>query len=173
MNVPKWLVVALSAIIVVSVTLTVWAIFFREPDTPPVLTPDYAPVEKEENAENIENDDDTKMEAEQGGGAVGIMYSDQVTIDLSDKKATLYFANPGKSLQDMVLQIVIKDEIIVQSGTIVPGKQIRTIDILDGKEKLLSEGIYDAKFVAYYYDAETGERAMLNTEIIITVTVKN
>ena len=171
MNIPKWLVIVLSALIVLSVGVSIWAIFFRHTDVGP-LAPDYAPVKKEEHAENIENDDDTKMEAEEGGGAVGMIYSDQVTVDLSEKTATLFFGNPGKSLQDMVLQIVIRDEIIVQSGTIVPGKQVRTLDLLPGKEKLLAEGAYDAKFVAYYYDTETGERAMLNTEILITVTVQ-
>ncbi len=172
MNIPKWLIIVLAAVIILSVSVSVWVIFFRNSDVTP-LTPDYAPVEKEENAENIENDDDTKMEADEGGGAVGIIYSDKVTIDLSEKKATLLFGNPGKSLQDMVLQIVIQDEILVQSGTIVPGKQVQTLELLPDKEKLLAEGTYDAKFVVYYYDPETGERAMLNTEIIITVTVQN
>jgi len=172
MNIPKWLVLVLAAVIVLSVGISVWALFFRNETIVP-LTPDYAPLEEEKHAETIQNDDETKMEAAEGGGAVGIIYSDKVTIDLSDKKATLFFGNPGKSLQNMLLQIVIQDEIIVQSGTIVPGRQVRTLELLSGREKLLSEGTYDAKFAVYYYDPVTGERAMLNTEIIIKATVQN
>jgi len=172
MKIPKWLVIVLAAVIVLSVGVSVWAVFFRNTEVTP-LTPDYAPVKKEEHAEDIKGeDDDTKLEADKGGGAVGIIYSDRVTVDLSEKKAKLFFGNPSKSLNDMVLQIVIRDEIIVQSGTIVPGKQVQTLELLPGKERLLAEGAYDAKFVAYYYDPETGERAMLNTEILITVTVQ-
>ncbi|MBQ7290798.1 MAG: hypothetical protein IJW76_03620 [Clostridia bacterium] len=171
MNIPKWLVIALIVLIIACLIITSWALFFRTPANTP-LTPDYAPVEKEENAENIEGDDDTKLEADEGGGAVGLTFSDKITIDLSDKKAALYFANPGKSLQDMVLQIVIQDEIIVQTGTINPGKQVRQVDLLDGAEKRLAEGIYEGKFVVLYYDVETGERAMVSTDLLVTITVQ-
>ncbi|MBQ8404507.1 MAG: hypothetical protein IJX55_08820 [Clostridia bacterium] len=171
MNIPKWLVIALIAVIIICLLLTVWALFFRIPANTP-LTPDYAPVEKEENAENIEGDDDTKLTASPGGGAVGIIYSDKITIDLSDKKASLYFANPGKSLQDMVLQVVIQDEILVQTGTINPGKQVRTLNLLVGKESLLTEGVYEGKLMAHYYNTETGEKAMVSTAISVTITVR-
>lgn len=171
MKVPRWLMIALIIIVVLCLLVTVWALFFGDSGTT-LLTPDYAPIEKEENGEKIEGDNGAKLEAESGGGAVGITYSDKVTIDLSDKKATLYFANPGKSLQDMVLQVVIQDVIIIQSGTINPGIQVRTLNLSDGKEELLAEGIYEGKFVVHYYDAETGEKAMINTEISIVITVQ-
>ncbi len=172
MTIPKWVVIALIATIIFCLILTIWALFFRQPASTTPLTPDYAPLEAEKNAEDIEGDDDTKMEAEQGGGAVGITYSSNVIIDLSEKKAALYFANPGKSVQDMVLQIAVQDEIIVQTGTIKPGKQVRVLDLLEGRERLLAEGIYNGKLVAHYYDPETGEKAMLSTEFLITITVR-
>ena len=82
------------------------------------------------------------------------------------------FANPGKSLQDMVVQIVIDETVIVQSGTLKPGNQVTTLNLLDGAEKQLQPGGYDGKFVVFYYDPDSGEKAVVNTEIPITITVQ-
>ena len=170
MNTKKVLIPVLLLITLVAVGVTIWALCFR--DTAPVLSPDYAPVEEESNAEPIEGDSDEKLEAEEGGGAVSLTYSNEVTIDLSDKTASLMFANPGKSLQDMVVQIVIDDTVIVQSGTLKPGNQVTTLNLLDGAANQLQPGGYDGKFVVFYYDPDTGEKAVVNTEIPITITVQ-
>lgn len=172
MNIPKWLVIVLIAVIVVCLLLTVWAVFFRNIADKP-LAPDYAPIEKDENAEKIEGDSGDKMEASEGGGAVSISFSDEISVDISEKRVSLYFANPGKSLQDIVLQVVIQDEIIVQTGTIAPGMQIRKASLLNKMENRLSEGIYNGKLVVLYYDTETSERAMISTEIPVTITVND
>ena len=95
-----------------------------------------------------------------------------MTIDLSEKKAALQFANPSKSTQDMVLQIVIQDVIIAQSGRLEPGYRLKELSLWDGAEKMLAEGGYDGKFVILSYDPVSGEKAMVNTEAAITVTVK-
>ena len=70
--------------------------------------PDYAPRQNEQYAEDIGDNDDSKLTQSEGGGAVSITYTTNVDIDLSKGIAELYFANPTKSNQDMVLQIVIK-----------------------------------------------------------------
>lgn len=170
MKTKKILIPVLILITLIAIGVTIWALFFR--NTAPVLSPDYAPVEEETNAQPIGDDDSEKMEAEEGGGAVSLTYSNEVTIDLSDKTASLLFANPGKSLQDMVVQIVIKDTVIVQSGTLKPGNQVTKLNLLDGAEKELQPGGYDGTFVVFYYDQDSGEKAVVNTEIPITVTVK-
>ena len=162
------LVIILLIITAIAVGVTVWALFFR--DTGPVLTPDIAPTE-EQHAQTIPGDSGDKMEKPEGGGSVSLTYSRTVKIDLSEKSAALVFANPGKSNQDMVLQIVIQDTVIVQSGTLKPGYQVRQLDLLDGVSKKLSAGTYDGKFNVLYYDTETGEKAIVNTEIPITITV--
>lgn len=92
-KVPKWLMISLIIIVVLCLLVTVWALFFRDSGTT-LLTPDYAPIEKEENGEKIEGDNGAKLEAESGGGAVGITYSDKVTIDLSDKKQRFISQTP-------------------------------------------------------------------------------
>ena len=168
---PNLLIPVLLIITVIAICVTVWALFFR--DSGPALAPDYAPQEEEQNAETIPNDTGEKMENPEGGGSVSLTYSREVSIDLSDETATLLFANPGKSNQDMVLQIVIQDTVIVQSGTLKPGNQVTALDLLDGAAKKLSAGTYEGNFNVLYYNPETGEKAIVNTEIPITITVNN
>lgn len=165
----KILIIALILLLLITIGITIWALFFR--NTTPVLAPDYAPQQTEENAEPIDDDSDgEKLQQQQGGGAVSLTYSKEVTIDLSDKTANLMFANPGKSNQDMMIQIVIQDTVIVQSGLLTPGYQVTKLELFDNAK--LSSGTYEGKFVVLYYQKDTGEKAMLNTEIPLTITVK-
>lgn len=165
----KILIIVLILLLLITIGITIWALFFR--NTTPVLAPDYAPQQTEENAELIDDDSDgEKLQQQQGGGAVSLTYSKEVTIDLSDKTANLMFANPGKSNQDMMVQIVIQDTVIVQSGLLTPGYQVTKLDLFDNAK--LSSGTYEGKFVVLYYQKDTGEKAMLNTEIPLTITVK-
>lgn len=165
----RLLILLLLLITIAAVGVNVWAIWFR--DSAPVLAPDYAPRQIEENAEPIGDDGDEKLSQPEGGGAVGLTYAKEVGISLSDKSATLLFANPTKSNQDMVLQLVIDDVVILQSGRLEPGNRVSTLSLLDGAEKRLTAGGYDGKFVVLYYDRTSGEKAMINTEIPVTVTV--
>ena len=95
----KILIALLILITVCCIAITVWAVLFRN-NTETVLSPDRAPQKIEENAEEIENDSTEKMKAEEGGGAVSITYSNEVTIDLDNKTAKLLFAihqNPRRT----------------------------------------------------------------------------
>ena len=169
-NKKKWLLLLLLLLITIAaVGLSVWAIWFRDGDA--ILAPDYAPQQVEENAEPIGDDGEEKLSQPEGGGAVGLTYAKEVDISLSDKKATLLFANPTKSNQDMVLQLVIDDVVILQSGRLEPGNRVSALNLLDGAEKKLAAGGYDGKIVVLYYDRTSGEKAMVNTEIPVTVTV--
>ena len=165
------LIIVLSVGIVVCMAVTIWALFFRE--SPKVITPDYAPGKLDPNAEKITGDDTSKLETPSGGGAISLQYVDKVTIDLSDKKAYLNYSNPSKSTQNIVLQIVIKDQVVVQSERIEPGYQVKELPLLAGAEKILVEGVYtDAAFKVLSYNPETGEKAMIDTKAEITVTVQ-
>ena len=169
------IIAILALITVAALCVTMWALFFREPsagdDNKVILNPDYAPQKQEQNAETIPNDTGDKMAPPEGGGAVSLTYSNEVKIDISDKAAGLYFANPGKSNQDMVLQVVIQDTVILQSGTLKPGHQVKLLNLLEGAEKMLQPGGYEGKFVVLYYDPISGEKSMVNTEIPITINV--
>lgn len=169
-NKKKYLLILLLLLITVTaVAVSVWAIWFR--DSAPVLAPDYAPRQIEENAEPIGDDGDEKLSQPEGGGAVGLTYAKEVAISLSDKNAAFMFANPTKSNQDMVLQLAIDDVVVLQSGRLEPGNRVSSLGLLDGAEKRLTAGGYNGKFVVLYYDRTSGEKAMLNTEIPVTVTV--
>ena len=169
------IIAILAVITVAALCVTMWALFFREPsagdDDKVILNPDYAPQKQEQNAETIPDDTGEKMENPEGGGAVSLTYSIEVTIVISDKAAALYFANPGKSNQDMVIQIAIQDTIILQSGTLSPGNQVKLLNLLEGAEDMLQPGGYEGKFVVLYYDPISGEKSMVNTEIPITINV--
>ena len=171
MNKTTIVVAVLALITVVAVCITIWALFFRDSGGQQVLAPDYAPQKQEQNAETIPDDTGEKMENPEGGGAVSLTYSNEVKIDISDKAAALYFANPGKSNQDIVLQLVVQDQVILQSGTLKPGNQVTSLELLNGAAKMLSEGGYEGKFVVLYYHPETGEKAVVNTEIPVSITV--
>ena len=169
-NKKKYLLILLLLLITVTaVAISVWAIWFR--DSAPVLAPDYAPRQIEENAEPIGDDGAEKLSQPEGGGAIGLTYAKEVAISLSDKNAAIMFANPTKSNQDMVLQLAIDDVVVLQSGRLVPGNRVSSLGLLDGAEKRLTAGGYNGKFVVLYYDRTSGEKAMLNTEIPVTVTV--
>ena len=167
------IIAILAVITVAALCVTMWALFLREPDdnNKVILNPDYAPQKQEQNAETIPGDTGDKMEKPEGGGSVSLTYSNEVTIDLSDKAAGLYFANPGKSNQDMVLQIVIQDTVILQSGTLSPGHQVKLLNLLEGADDMLQPGGYEGKFIVLYYDPISGEKSMVNTEIPITINV--
>jgi len=165
----------IALITVVAIGVTVWALFFRKPKTDAPssgLTPDYAPQETEENAESIPGDDTSdKLDSPDGGGAVSMSYTKNVTIDISEEKAVLNFGNPGESNKDMLVQIVIQDTILVQSGRLTPGHKVSQLDLLDGAAKKLKAGGYEGKIVVLFYDQESGEKAMLNAEIPVTIQV--
>lgn len=173
----KMIIVFLSLIAAASVFVTVWAVFFR--DAGVQLTPDRVPQEAEKYATLIKNDtgEDSaagqgdEMSADQNSRAVNLTYGSNVSIILSNKTAALLFANPGESKMDMVVQVVIQDDILVQSGRLSPGNQVTTLDLLDAAEDKVSPGSYEGKMVVLYYDRKTGEKAIVNTEIPVTVSV--
>ena len=166
----KILIIILSIGIAICIALLIWALFFRTP----AASPDYAPDKLEPNAQVMQDDDSEKLEAPSGGGAISLQYEDKVTISLSDKKAYLNYSNPNKSTQNIVLEIVIKDQTIAKSGLIKPGYQITELPLSDGAEEMLSEGVYneDTVFRILSYDPDSGEKAMVDTKAEITITVQ-
>ncbi|MFI3141171.1 MAG: hypothetical protein R3Y27_02555 [Clostridia bacterium] len=162
----KLVIIILLIITLLAASVTTWAVFFRADVE---ISPDYAPVELEPNAEILEDSGEDKLESPDGGGAVSISYSLDVSIDLSTDEVSLFFQNPSESNQDIVLQIVIQDVVVAQSGRLEAGYGVTTLDLLDSA--VLSAGIYDGDIVALYYDTETGEKAMVNTEIPVEIVV--
>ena len=165
----RLLVVILLFMIVAVFCITVWEIVFRTPYT---LAPDFVPKEAEQYAETIPGDTGTPTKSEEGGGSVTLAYSNEVTIDLSEETAELYFANPGKSNHDILLQVVIQNEVIIQSNTLMPGYEVKQLKLLPDASRKLSSGEYSGNFLVLYYDLDLGEKAIVNTQIPIRITVK-
>lgn len=162
-------IILLLFVTVCATCVSCWALWFRNDDT--ILPPDYAPIEEDKNAFDIDGDSSAKLDAEEGGGAVGLTFSQSVSVDLSDNTATVFFQNPGRSVCDVVLQIVIQDKVIAQTGKLIPGKQIATVELVAGAADMLAEGGYNGSFVISMYDCESGERAMVNTNVPVNITV--
>ena len=164
------LIAVLALITLIAISLMVWAIWFRDPV---IIPPDYNTDPEDTNRIPLDSEGGDKLETPEGGGAVGIIYTkDGISVDLSDKKISLLFGNPSRSNMDMIIQVVVRNQLIAQSGRLVPGYKLQTLDLANGAEKKLVPGTYDAKYIVYYYDPESGEKAILNTEIPITIQVK-
>lgn len=167
----KLIIAVLIVAILICIGIIIWALFFNGKNVPPII-PDYAPEETEKNAEPIPGDNETKINAPQGGGAIGIEYVSEVIIDLSDNMVYLQYANPGKSTQNTVLRVEIKGEAVAQSGLITPGNQLKKLPLADGMAQKLQPGGYNAQFRILSYNPVTGEKAMIDTVAEISVTVR-
>lgn len=165
----RWIILLLLLLLLIAIGVTLWALFFREETT---LTPDYAPRREDKYAQSLDDQGDEKLEQVQGGGVVSLTYSTKVTVTLDDGMASVYFANPSKSNQDMVLQLVVQDVILAQSGRLSPGKQLDTLELLEGAASRLQPGGYNGQFVVLFYQPDTGEKTIVNTEIPVDVTVQ-
>ena len=165
------LLVLLLVLAAAGIGTAVWALFFRTVD--PILPPDYAPDDSEVYAEEIIDDTEEKNEVAQGGGKVSLTYSNEVVIDLSSKRASLMFMNPKRSSHDVILQIAVQGEVLVQSGLLKAGTQVKQLDVSQESVQRLRPGGYEGTFILFYYDQTTGERAPVNTEIPIHITVRN
>ena len=164
----RWLLLLLLLLLLLFLGIGTWAMMRTK--TPP---PDYPQQEVDGNSEPIGDGDGdaTKLETPEGGGAVSLTYSKEVSISLSEKKASLMFANPSRSTQNITLQLVIGDTVILQTGTLTPGNQVTSLMLEKDAESGLAAGSCEGTFVVSFYDPQSGEKAMLSTEIPVTVTI--
>ena len=166
----KWYVtitVALGAVI----TILLLVLLIQCSSEPSILNPDHPPKETDKNLEPIQGDNGEKLEYEEGGGAVALNLSKEMTVDLSDGTASLEFANPGASSTNMVVWVVVQDTVIAQSGLIPPGYRLATVELTETAKKSLIEGTYDGKFVIHFYDVDSNERALVNSDVPVSIAV--
>jgi hypothetical protein len=139
-----------------------------------VLEPDYAQMAPDAAAETIPDDDSEKVEVAQGGGSVTISFMDNVEYNLSTGLVTMYYQNPNASTHNVVVQVILisgeNEYLLAQSGILQPGYQVTSLTA-DEDAPQLSQGGYNGKLKLLFYDPETGERAIVDTDIPCTVTV--
>lgn len=162
------IIIILLLLLMATIAVTVWAVFFR--DTTPVLAPDYAPQEEDKNAIDLNDKDTEKLEQSEGGGAVTLSFTKEIVVDLATKTAAISFDNPARSNQNMLLQLEIKGVVVAQTGLLRPGRGVRRLDLFDNA--VLSPGVYNGKYKVYYYQDDTGEKTIVNTEIPLKITVQ-
>lgn len=145
-----------------------------EPNT--VLVPESAPT-TDNNAIEISNDGEvSKLESPEGGGSVSITYSTEVNVSLANSNVSVYFENPAQSNQNMVLQVILTQNetekyLVSQSETLEAGYLLRTMTLDESIKSMLGEGSYKGLLNILYFNPETGEKAVVNTNIPINITV--
>lgn len=142
---------------------------------PTVLPPDYAPVDTDPGAEPIEGDtQDPKPQVTSGGGSVTISFRDDVAYQISTGTVSLFYQNPSASTHDVVVQVVLvrdgAEYLLAQSGRLEPGYQVTGLRQVEDAPQLAPGG-YNGKLKLLFFDPETGERAMVDTDIPCTITV--
>lgn len=164
----KTLIAILSILIVLCLAVTIWALFFRGSDP---ITPDYPPQGTEENQKPIEGDDGEKIDSPEGGGAINVTYGTNAIVSLSEKKVTLYYANPNASNQNVAILIMIGDMVVAKSDLITPGNEVTELTLEDYAVSKLQAGGYNAELLVRAYN-DDGEKAMVDTkgELLLTVT---
>ncbi|MBQ3256131.1 MAG: hypothetical protein IJA67_01770 [Oscillospiraceae bacterium] len=162
------LIIALVLITVVSLSITTWTLYFREPK---VLTPDYAPPDVEINAQPIIENTEEKLDIPEGEEGIALTFNPNVSIFLSIEQASVMLSNPSVSTQDIIVEVVIQDTILVQSDRITPGNQITVLDLEERAAEMLMPGEYDGKLMIHCYDTKTGKKAVVNTELPVSVKV--
>lgn len=163
-------ILALVSVASASVAITVWVMGKQKQE--PLTSPVYTTIPEEVYAQTIPGDSSEKMESESGGGSVNLTYSDQVRVSTGEKLAHLMFANPGRSNQNLTVQVLVNGEVIAQSGLLVSGHKIEMLALQDGVASRLSIGEYSGSFLIQYYDPNTGAQAYVTTEIPVTITVE-
>lgn len=155
-----------TVVALLAIYIAVWALFFRAPETP--ADPEISPV-ADEHLTPTDDGDDEKMPQAEGGGAVNITYSNEVTISLADAAATVQITNPTRSNQSMLIQLMIQDVKVGQSGTIPPGNQLAVIPL--NENITIEPGSYDGKFQLLFFDVKTNQQANLTTSIPVTIRI--
>lgn len=173
-NVIRGLIVLLIVLIVVIILLLLRGCHPADDGPNKVLDPDYAHMEKDPDADKIQDDSSEKADVPQGGGSVTISFADDVRYSLSTGEVSLYYQNPNASTHNVVVQVILLDGeneyLLAQSGILEPGYQVTSLTAVKDAPQL-SQGGYDGKLKLLFYDPATGERAIVDTDIPCTVTV--
>ena len=162
----KTYLILATIIALLAICVAVWALFFRAPETP--SDPQISPV-ADEHLTPTDDGDDEKMPQAEGGGAVNITYSNEVTISLADATAAVQITNPTRSNQSMLIQLMIQDVKVGQSGTIPPGNQLAVIPL--NENITIEPGSYDGKFQLLFFDVKTNQQANLTTSIPVNIRI--
>jgi len=93
---------------------------------------------------------------------------------LESGKVGLYYQNPSSSSHSIVVQIIIpRDDaqyLVAESGGINPGYMLTEMTLDENIQ--LTAGVYKGIMKLWFFDPETGDRAVVDTNIPVEITVK-
>ena len=107
-----------------------------------------------------------------GSGTVSMSFTKYVTVDISEKKAYLNFANPSESTQDMQVQLVLDEKVLAQTDKLSPGNKLSQMALIEGVEQNLKTGSYKGMLAISFLNRDNGKRSVLNTTIEVTIKVQ-
>lgn len=170
-NLLKIILVVLLVVIVVLLLLR----YCDDDSGGQVLEPDYELVDPDQNASAIPGDTVGETPtAPQGGGSMSLIYSDQVRVDLATGHVGLYYQNPSDSTHSIVVQIIIQrgeeQYLVAQSGAINRGFMLTELTLEEDMQ--LAPGVYEGVMKLLFFDPITGERAVVDTNIPVDITVQ-
>ncbi len=135
-------------------------------------SPDYPEPPADSNVETFVETEAPKLDKVDGGGAVGLTYQTDVTISIGSGMAGLFFANPSRSVDNLSIILYVNGFKVAESGIIEPGNQITMLTLNDlGKRTITDLGSREGKILVEFYNSETNEKAVVNTEIPVRVIV--
>ncbi len=138
-----------------------------------LFIPDYAPGTIDNNAIKEEESDENKT-VSNTGGSVSLRFSDIVTVNKKEKKAKLFFKNPGSSTENIILYLIIRQndkEIVLGSSDLIPaGYAIYEMKLDDLSS--IPVGGYDGVLKSIYYNEKTNAREIIDSEINVKIEVQ-
>ena len=115
--------------------------------------------------------DTEKVPISPGGDSVNLTFSDKASIDLDRGEVFFSFSTPSSSNQGMVFEILIQEYTICQSGALLPGNRLEHLPLLNNVR--LQEGSYNGLFRISFYDLKTGEKAPIQAQIPVVISVED
>lgn len=164
-------IVFLALFMVMAFGIVIWTIFFLKGK--PELNPKS---EIETNAIALEGEEEKKMDAPKGGGAVSLRFEREIKVSLENQKVELFFQNPSCSVNALFINVIVVDGenevVIAQSGKVPPGYEVTELTY-EADEELLTEGVYEGRLLIGFYDTDKDEKSMVQSnlpDMEITVT---
>lgn len=135
----------------------------------PAIEPLHPLPSEDTQAQPIDGDNTSKASSPEGGGTVSMTYTLNAEISLKADKISMYFKNPNASNHDVMLEMYVISEneetLIASSGRIKAGYGLYNM-ALGIDPSLLNAGNYEGKYKIIYYNPETGERALVESDIV-------
>ena len=138
-----------------------------------ILTPDFPLPTEDPNLFPLPHESGIEVTPPSaGGGAVNLRFYGEVNVDLSENLMALVFKNPDVSNRHVVVQVVIQDKVIAQSGAVPMGFELKVIPLADGARDILAPGMYKGMSYFHLYNPETGEKDIITVNSEVTVRVQ-